>query len=73
MANIKGGGTGKNKPLIRVSDEGRSARYRRRKMQRMLEKNPKLLEELTKQMLLNGWKPDGYDDLLEPSDEEPAS
>ena len=67
MANIKGGGTGKNNPLIRSSDDRRSARYRRRKMQRMLEKNPALLEELTKQMLLNGWRPDDYEQSVEPS------
>ena len=29
-------------------------------MQRMLEKNPALLEELTKQMILNGSIPEGY-------------
>ena len=40
MANIKGGGTGKNNPFVAgVSDDRRSKRYRRRKMQRMLEKN----------------------------------
>jgi len=73
MANIKGGGTGKNSPLVRVSDDRRSKRYRRRKMQRLLENNPELLEQLTKQMLINGWKPDGYDEPPEPSDEPPAS
>jgi hypothetical protein len=41
-------------------DEHRSPRYRRRKMQRMLEKNPVLLEELTKQMILNGSLPASY-------------
>jgi|13_taG_2_1085334.scaffolds.fasta_scaffold00262_22 aspartyl/asparaginyl beta-hydroxylase (cupin superfamily) len=45
---------------LRVSDDHRSPRYRRRKMQRMLEKNPALLEELTKQMILNGSLPEGY-------------
>lgn len=58
---------------FRMSDEYRSPRARRRKMQRMLEKNPKLLEELTKQMILNGWRPDGYDESPEQSDEAPAS
>jgi len=48
---------------LKVSDDHRSPRFRRRKMQRMLEKNPSLLEELTKQMLLNGWRPDGYESL----------
>jgi len=51
-----------------VSDDQRSPRYRRRKMQRMLEKNPKLLEELTKQMLLNGWSPDSYNNSLKQKD-----
>ena len=69
MANIKGGGTGKNNPLIRKSDDMRSARYRRRKMQRMLENNPAVLEELTKQMLLNGWRPEFYEELSKQSDE----
>jgi len=41
-------------------DSHRSPRYRRRKMQRMLEKNPALLEELTKQMILNGSLPASY-------------
>jgi len=41
-------------------DNHRSPRYRRRKMQRMLENNPALLEELTKQMILNGSLPEGY-------------
>lgn len=67
MANIKGGGTGKNNPLIRVSDDMRSARYRRRKLQRMLENNPAMLEQLTKQMLLSGWRPEGYGDSPEQS------
>jgi hypothetical protein len=31
-------------------------------MQRMLKNNPALLKELTKQMLLNGWRPEGYDE-----------
>jgi hypothetical protein len=53
---------------IRVSDDQRSPRYRRRKMQRMLEKNPKLLEELTKQMILNGWSPDSYNNSLKQKD-----
>jgi len=69
MANIKGGGTGKNNPLLRVSDDRRSKRYRRRKMQRMLEKNPALLEEYAKQMILNGWRPGSYDESSKPSDE----
>lgn len=47
---------------LRVSDDQRSPRFRRRKMQRMLKKNPALLEELTKQMLLNGWRSEGYDE-----------
>ena len=68
MANIKGGGTGKNNPLIRVSDDMRSARYRRRKLQRMLESNPALLEKLTRQMLLNGWRPEGYDESRKEED-----
>lgn len=54
---------------FRMSDEYRSPRARRRKMQRMLEKNPKLLEELTKQMLLNGWRPEFYEELSKQSDE----
>lgn len=62
----------KNLP-IRVSDDNRSKRYRRRKMQRMLEKDPKLLEQLTKQMLLNGWSPESSDESDKPSDEAPAS
>ena len=45
---------------LRVSDDQRSPRFRRRKMQRMLKKNPALLEELTKQMILNGTMPEGY-------------
>jgi len=45
---------------LRGSDDHRSSRYRRRKMQRMLENNPALLEELTKQMILNGSLPEGY-------------
>jgi len=54
-------------------DELRTPRHRRRKMQRLLEKNPALLEQYAKQMLLNGWRPEGYDDPPKPSDEAPAS
>ena len=53
---------------LRVSDDKRSPRFRRRKMQRMLEKNPALLEELTKQMILNGSFPEGYINSLKEKD-----
>tara|TARA_R100001082_G_C4334956_1_gene147397 strand:+ start:125 stop:304 length:180 start_codon:yes stop_codon:yes gene_type:complete len=54
---------------LQMSDEFGSPRHRRRKMQRLLKKNPGLLERLTKQMLLNGWRPEGYGESPEASDE----
>tara|TARA_R110002110_G_scaffold247003_1_gene463339 strand:+ start:583 stop:792 length:210 start_codon:yes stop_codon:yes gene_type:complete len=53
---------------LKVSDDKRSPRFRRRKMQRMLENNPALLEELTKQMILNGSLPEGYINSLKAED-----
>lgn len=45
---------------LQMSDEFGSPRHRRRKMQRLLKKNPALLKELTKQMILNGSLPESY-------------
>lgn len=53
--------------MLKITTPKSAKRSRRRKMQRFLEKNPAMLEELTKQMLLNGWRPDDYEQSVEPS------
>lgn len=56
------------------NDDYRSKRHRRRKMQRILEKDPKLLEYLVNQMMVNNSTPEGYDNppeqSVEPDDDE---
>lgn len=62
-----------SRPLFAVGRNDHTSRARRRKMQRFLKDNPKVLEEYTKQKLLSGWRPEGYDDSHESKDEGPAS
>jgi len=56
-------------PTFSTGKNDHTARARRRKMQRFLKKNPQVLEDYTKQKLLSGWRPDGYDDSPKPLDE----